>query len=278
MPAPEPERELSPEEKARLDQMEADLRALAERTGGISEEQMQALLEAQADALRAEFERQLRAQTPPPSPASNSDALLEQEARQRMEEERARLAAINARQIASNGLVIDEGNPVKGGSGAGNRRQSDNEAFLASAASQSHETVRAGQIGNPSRTIVQGTILEAALESAIDTDLPGAIRAVLTVDVLSYDGTSVLLPRGTRLIGTYSSKVKIAQSRALIAWNRAITPDGTSVELGGIGGDELGRSGQTGDVDTHFWEALRLGGADLADRGGLAGGDRRRHQ
>ena len=123
---------------------------------------------------------------------------------------------------------------------------------------------------------MQGTILEAALESAIDTDLPGAIRAVLTVDVLSYDGTSVLLPRGTRLIGTYSSKVKIAQSRALVAWNRAITPAGTSVELGGIGGDELGRSGQTGDVDTHFWEALRLGRADLADRGRLAGGDRRR--
>ncbi len=178
-----------------------------------------------------------------------------------MEEERARLAAINARQIESNGLVIDEGNPVKGGSGATNRRQSDNEAFLASAASQGHETVRAGRIDNPSRTIVQGTILEAALESAIDTDLPGAIRAVLTVDVLSYDGTSVLLPRGTRLIGTYSSKVKIAQSRALVAWNRAITPDGTSVELGGIGGDELGRSGQTGDVDTHFRK--RFGSAAL---------------
>ena len=93
--------------------------------------------------------------------------------------------------------------------------------------------VRAEQIADPSRTIVQGTILEGVLETAINTDLPGAIRAVLTEDVVSYDGSTTLLPRGTRLIGSYSSNVKIAQRRALIAWNRAVTPAGTSVALGG---------------------------------------------
>ena len=121
--------------------------------------------------------------------------------------------------------------------------------------------MRAEQIADPSRTIVQGTILEGVLETAINTDLPGAIRAVLTEDVVSYDGSTTLLPRGTRLIGSYSSNVKIAQRRALIAWNRAVTPAGTSVALGGIGADALGRSGQTGHVDTHFWE--RFGSAAL---------------
>ena len=136
---------------------------------------------------------------------------------------------------------------------------SENEGFLAAAAEQTHKTVRAEQIADPSRTIVQGTILEGVLETAINTDLPGAIRAVLTEDVVSYDGSTTLLPRGTRLIGSYSSNVKIAQRRALIAWNRAVTPAGTSVALGGIGADALGRSGQTGHVDTHFWE--RFGNA-----------------
>ena len=210
--------------------------------------------------MRAEFERQLRAQTPPVA-GVNPDVLLEQEARQRMEEERARLAAINARQIESNGLVIDEGNSVKGGSGPATAGRATTRPSSPRPRPRATRRFARIRIGNPARTIVQGTILEAALESAVDTDLPGAIRAVLTVDVLSYDGTSVLLPRGTRLIGTYSSKVKIAQSRALVAWNRAITPGGTSVELGGIGGDELGRSGQTGDVDTHFWK--RFGSAAL---------------
>jgi type IV secretion system protein VirB10 len=62
--------------------------------------------------------------------------------------------------------------------------------------------------------------------------------------------------------------VKIAQRRALIAWNRAVTPAGTSVALGGIGADALGRSGQTGHVDTHFWE--RFGSAALISVFGLA--------
>ena len=116
--------------------------------------------------------------------------------------------------------------------------------------------------------IVQGTILEGVLETAMSTALPGAIRAVLIEDVLSYDGANVLLPRGTRLIGTYSADVKIAQRRALVAWNRAITPDGTSVALGGVGADALGRSGQTGHVDTHFLE--RFGSAALISLFGIA--------
>lgn len=78
----------------------------------------------------------------------------------------------------------------------------------------------------------------------------------------------MLLPSGTRLIGTYSSEVTLAQSRALIAWNRAITPEGASISLGGIGGDRLGRSGQTGFVDTRFGE--RFGSAALISVLGIA--------
>lgn len=128
--------------------------------------------------------------------------------------------------------------------------------------------MRASAIADTSRTIVQGTILEGVLETAIDTDLPGAIRAVLSQDALSFDGSTTLLPRGTRLIGTYSSDVKIAQRRMLVAWNRAVTPEGISVALGGFGADALGRSGQTGNVDTHFWQ--RFGSAALISVFGLA--------
>ncbi|PJN94172.1 hypothetical protein CNY89_16090 [Amaricoccus sp. HAR-UPW-R2A-40] len=134
----------------------------------------------------------------------------------------------------------------------------------------SRATTRSGPSGSadPSRTLVQGTILQGVLETAISTDLPGAVRAVLTEDVVSYDGSTTLLPRGSRLIGTYSASVKIAQRRALIAWTRAVTPAGVSVALGGIGADALGRSGQTGQVDTHFWE--RFGSAALISVFGMA--------
>ncbi|MBP7243261.1 TrbI/VirB10 family protein [Amaricoccus sp.] len=263
LPAAKPKADgLSPEDQLRLDQMEARLKALAEQPGGLTQEQLQAMLDANAAQLREEVRRQLLAQNPVTAGIDPSGAAAEAEARKRMEEEKKRREAIDKAQIASSGVVIDgvNGGETSAG-GAGGRRLSENEGFLAAAAEQTHKTVRAEQLADPSRTIVQGTILEGVLETAINTDLPGAIRAVLTEDVVSYDGSTTLLPRGTRLIGAYSSNVKIAQRRALIAWNRAVTPAGASVALGGIGADALGRSGQTGHVDTHFWE--RFGSAAL---------------
>lgn len=226
------------------------------------------MLDANAAQLREEVRRQLLAENPVIAGVDPTGGAAEAEARKRMEEEKKRREAIDKAQVASNGLVIDGASGGQAGAAGGGRRLSESEGFLAAAAEQTHDTVRAEQLADPSRTIVQGTILEGVLETAINTDLPGAIRAVLTEDVVSYDGSTTLLPRGTRLIGSYSSNVKIAQRRALIAWNRAVTPAGTSVALGGIGADALGRSGQTGHVDTHFWE--RFGSAALISVFGLA--------
>jgi type IV secretion system protein VirB10 len=263
---------LGPEAQLRLDRMEARLQALGDQPGALTREELQAMLDAHAAQLRTEVERQLLAQRPMTAGIDPTGAAAEAEARKRMEEERKRREAINRAQIASTGLVIDGANGGNAGGGAGGaeggRRLSGNEGFLVSAAEQSHDTVRAGQLADPSRTLVQGTILEGVLETAITTDLPGAVRAVLTEDVVSYDGSTTLLPRGSRLIGTYSASVKIAQRRALIAWTRAVTPAGVSVALGGIGADALGRSGQTGQVDTHFWE--RFGPAALISVFGMA--------
>ena len=263
---------LGPEAQLRLGRMEARLQALGEQPGSLTRAELQAMLDAQAAQLRTEVERQLLAQRPVTAGIDPIGAAAEAEARKRMEEERKRREAIDRAQIASTGLVIDGANGGNAGGGAGgaegDRRLSGNEGFLAAAAEQSHDTVRAGQLADPSRTLVQGTILEGVLETAISTDLPGAVRAVLTEDVVSYDGSTTLLPRGSRLIGTYSARVKIAQRRALIAWTRAVTPAGVSVALGGIGADALGRSGQTGQVDTHFWE--RFGSAALISVFGMA--------
>ena len=263
---------LGPEAQLRLDRMEARLRALGDQPDALTRAELQAMLDAQAAQLRTEVERQLLAQRPVTAGIDPTSAAAEAEARKRMEEERKRREAINRAQIASTGLVIDGANGGNAGGGAGGaeggRRLSGNEGFLAAAAEQSHDTVRAERLADPSRTLVQGTILEGVLETAISTDLPGAVRAVLTEDVVSYDGSTTLLPRGSRLIGTYSASVKIAQRRALIAWTRAVTPAGVSVALGGIGADALGRSGQTGQVDTHFWE--RFGSAALISVFGMA--------
>lgn len=262
--------------QAQLDELLA-----AQGQQGVDTEKLNELLDAQAARLQQEFNNQARLQEQlyqqqlqaaraaavPTGP--NQNDIAEQEARQRLEEERARRAAIREEQIRSPALLFDNGGPAGAASGGGNNRDLNaNESFLQSASRQPHETAKASSIPNPSRTIVQGTIIEAVLETALSTELPGTLRAVTSVDVYSFDGSTVLLPGGTRLIGRYSSEVTLAQSRALIAWNRAITPDGQSVSLGGIGGDRLGRSGQTGFVDTRFGE--RFGSAALISVLGIA--------
>lgn len=259
----------SEEELARIAELEALIAELEARETGISPEELQELLDAQALDLERALQEQrrlhelelaaLRDQGP------TAEELAAEEARRRAAEERARLEAIRQEQIQSEALLFDESQADQAialDAGDGSVRElNDNESFLAAAARTQVETARATSIANPSRTIVQGTILQATLETAMTTDLPGMIRAVLTQDVWSYDGSNVLLPSGSRLIGTYSSDVSIAQGRILIAWTRAVTPAGTSVMLGSVGADSLGRSGQEGEVDTRFLE--RFGSAAL---------------
>ena len=84
---------------------------------------------------------------------------------------------------------------------------------------------------------------------------------MVSEDVFSFDGSSLLIPRGARLIGRYRSGIDIAERRVTIAWDRIILPTGQNIRISAFGGDELGRSGVTGFVDTRFDE--RFGSAAL---------------
>lgn len=61
-------------------------------------------------------------------------------------------------------------------------------------------------------------MIRAVTETAFDSTLPGAVRAIVSEDVHSFDGTRVLIPRGARLIGRYRSGRGAAQSRVMVAW------------------------------------------------------------
>ena len=281
--------ELDQEAKARLEALEKALQDIANRPapeGGPTADDIKKLLDQQAAALRAEAETReqllkaqldaLRAQTQVPSGPS-ADELAEAERLRLEAEERARQRALIEQRRAerqaellerrvSDGNVFDESEEGQSTSGSqeeetGVRELSQNEQFLRDSSSQGFNTVRASDLGDISRTIVQGTLISAVLETAINTELPGNIRAQVTRPVYSFNGQNVLMPAGTRLIGTYNPEISIAQKRVLIAWNRAITPEGKSVRLAATGVDGLGRAGQDGNVDTRFTE--RFGTAVL---------------
>ncbi len=123
------------------------------------------------------------------------------------------------------------------------------------------ERARATMLRNQGAVVPQGTMIPAVLETALNSDLPGYARAVVSRDVRSFDGSTVLIPRGSRVIGEYRSAVALGQSRAFVIWTRVLRPDGGSIEIGSGGGDPLGRAGLAGAVDRHFFE--RFGGAVL---------------
>ena len=120
---------------------------------------------------------------------------------------------------------------------------------------------RATQLVNPSTTVTQGTLIPAVLETAINTDVPGYVRAVVSQDVRSFDGKNILVPRSSRLIGQYQSGVQQGQRRAYVIWTRLIRPDGASVNIASPAVGFDGTTGLAGDVDTHFFS--RFGSALL---------------
>ncbi|HTN14601.1 MAG TPA: TrbI/VirB10 family protein [Sphingomonadaceae bacterium] len=122
-------------------------------------------------------------------------------------------------------------------------------------------TAKAARQFDPQTTVTQGTLIPAVLETAINTDVPGYVRAVVSQDVRSYDGTRVLLPRSSRLIGQYQSGLQAGQKRAYVIWTRAIRPDGITVDLASPATDFSGMTGLPGDVNTHFFK--RFGSAML---------------
>jgi type IV secretion system protein VirB10 len=128
------------------------------------------------------------------------------------------------------------------------------ERFAARVSGAGNETARASQMRDVARVVPQGFVIPAVLETAIDSDLPGSVRAVVSRDVRGFDGTQVLIPRGSHLIGQYKSAAAIGQTRAFVVWSRIITPQGVSIDVGSPATDRLGRGGLAGKADSHFFE------------------------
>ena len=120
---------------------------------------------------------------------------------------------------------------------------------------------RASALANRSTTVLQGTLIQAVLESGLDSTRAGFVRAVVSRDIRGFDNSRVLIPRGSRLIGEYGADNSAGQKRALINWTRLIRPDGVTIAIGSPVADTVGRTGVRAQVNTHFFE--RFGGAIL---------------
>ncbi len=122
---------------------------------------------------------------------------------------------------------------------------------------------RAGatRLGNPSTTVPQGAVIQAVLETALDSNRPGFARAIVSRDVRGFDGSRILIPRGSRLVGEYKADLAQGQNRAFVQWQTLTRPDGVQIAVDSPAADPLGRAGVKGNVNSHFFE--RFAGAIL---------------
>lgn len=212
-------------------------------------------------------------------------ALLE---KQKVELERERAEAIAAerrKRLQSDMLLVDsQGNSIEGQEPATSGRQRDrfattpfgpdglpsqndlnevfndgNERFLRDAGETEVVKAVGVKLENQETLITQGTFITGVLETAINSDLPGLVRAIVDKNVYGRTGEMIVIPKGSRLIGRYRSGLTNGQSRVFVVWSRVERPDGVVADLGSPGSDRLGVSGLDGFVDNHFVE--RFGAA-----------------
>ncbi|OHE80676.1 MAG: hypothetical protein A2X76_01405 [Lysobacterales bacterium GWF1_69_6] len=113
---------------------------------------------------------------------------------------------------------------------------------------------------DPNLTITQAQILQCALNTAINSQVPGFVSCTLTSDVYSTNGRVVLLERGSRVVGQYeSAQLKQGMSRIFVLWTRVETPKGVVIALDSPATDALGQAGVGGKINRHFWQRFGAG-------------------
>jgi type IV secretion system protein TrbI len=107
--------------------------------------------------------------------------------------------------------------------------------------------------------VMAGSVIAASLVTGINSDLPGLVVAQVTENIYdTVSGRTLLIPQGSRLIGSYDSVVAFHQSRALVVWQRIVMPNGSSEVIDNLPAtDTAGYAGLEDEVDYHTWQLIK---------------------
>jgi type IV secretion system protein VirB10 len=110
--------------------------------------------------------------------------------------------------------------------------------------------------------IFEGSVFETVLTNRINGAFAGPINTMLTTDVYSHDHQILLIPQGTRCLGTVSAVNSVNQQRLFVAFHRCIMPDGYPLDLDKFTGlNQVGETALRDLVNHHY---LQIFGASLA--------------
>lgn len=110
--------------------------------------------------------------------------------------------------------------------------------------------------GDPHHILSKGKIIHAVTASAAHSDMGGEIVAIVSRNVYSQKGKNVLIPKGSKIFGTFNSGYQQPYGRFNIAWYRVDLPSGFVLNISGNSVDQLGRSGTESRADNKQKEKL----------------------
>ncbi len=118
--------------------------------------------------------------------------------------------------------------------------------------------------------VFEGTVLEGVVTNHVDGGMSGPVLLMLTTDYYSHDRQNLLLPQGTRLIGTVTAVGNQQQHKLAVVFHRAVCPDGFSIDIDKYAGlDQIGTTGLATKVDHGYLQAFAAAAA-IGGLGGLA--------
>ncbi len=101
--------------------------------------------------------------------------------------------------------------------------------------------------------IHEGSFLECVLLTQLRGDFPGPVAAMVAVDFWSRDRQRVLIPRGSRALGSASAVSQWGQARLAVGFHRLILQDGRSADLRQFAGlNQVGETGLKDRVNNHY--------------------------
>ena len=101
--------------------------------------------------------------------------------------------------------------------------------------------------------IYEGEFLECVLVTQLRGDFPGPANAMVAVDHWSRDRQRIVVPRGSRVLGTASAVSTWGQARLAVAFHRLILPRGSFVSLDRFAGlNQVGETGLKDLVNNHY--------------------------
>lgn len=107
--------------------------------------------------------------------------------------------------------------------------------------------------GDMSFVLGRGKMIDAVLETAINSDFGGEVRAIISRDIYSESNKVILIPKGSKIFGTYGNTTE-TYGRISVIWSRIDLTNGYTIDFDSIAVDNLGRKGLQGRVDNKFKE------------------------